>query len=174
MRVLRKNSNWVNMMIAILACFAVVVGALLMAPQPEVETERVVDYQAIAQQAQGSADFDLIVPEIPPGWSSNEASLGQVGDSEHTSWYMSFIGAEQQWVSIEQAAASQKWAENQVGDAVPAETATVGGARFQVYRAEDGREHWVTSHDDMYVVLSATALPETVDGFAQQIADQLR
>ncbi len=173
MRVLRKNSNWVNMLIAILACFAVVGGALLLAPQPEVDAERVVDYQEIAEQAQSNADFTLVVPQIPEGWKSNEASLGRVGESEYTSWYMSFIGDERQWVSIEQAAASEKWAENQVGDAVPAETATVGGRQFQVYRSDDAREHWVTLQGDVYVIITATATPETLDHFARQVAAQL-
>ncbi|WP_309132514.1 DUF4245 family protein [Brevibacterium sp.] len=173
MRVLRKNSNWVNMLIAILACFAVVGGALLMAPQPQVDAERVVDYQAIAEQSQTNADFKLIVPQIPAGWKSNEASLGEVGDSEYTSWYMSFIGDQEQWVSVEQAVASQKWAENQVGDAVAAETATVSGTQFQIYRSGDAREYWVASKGDMYVVLTATATPEILDHFARQIASQL-
>src|SRR5699024_8876726 len=60
MRFLRRNSNWVNMIIAILACLAVVVGILFIAPQPEVDSERVVDYQGIAEQSEGNADFDLI------------------------------------------------------------------------------------------------------------------
>ena len=46
MRFLRKNSNWVNMIIAILACPAVVAVVLLIAPQPEVELQRVVDDQS--------------------------------------------------------------------------------------------------------------------------------
>ena len=110
MRFLRKNSNWVNMIIAILACLAVAVGILFLAPQPEVDSERVVDYQGIAEQSQGNAEFDLIVPQIPRGWTSNEATLDRVGDSEFTSWYMSFIGPDDQWVSIEQAEASTRGA----------------------------------------------------------------
>lgn len=174
MRVLRKNSNWVNMIIAILACLAVVVVALLMAPQPKVEAERVVDYKAIAEQSQKSADFPLIVPQIPQGWTSNEANFGEFGDSKYQSWYMSFIGTEQQWVSVQQAQASEKWVENLVGDAVAAETVDVSGQQFQIYRSKDSTEYWTTEKNGNFVVVSATAMPETIDNFATQIADQLK
>lgn len=173
MRFLRKNSNWVNMIIAILACLAVVVVVLLIAPQPEVDSERVVDYQAIAEQSQDSADFDLVVPEIPSGWTSNEAGLDRVGDSDYVSWYMSFVGTERQWVSIDQAKASENWAENQVDEAVAAETVTVGGSDFQIYRTEDAKEYWVTGKGDTFVVITAIATPEAINSFAQQVAEQL-
>lgn len=174
MRFLRKNSNWVNMIIAILACLAVVVGILFIAPQPEVDSERVVDYQGIAEQSEGNADFDLIVPQIPRGWSANEASLDRFNDSEYVSWYMSFIGSEDQWVSIEQAKASQNWAKKKTEGAVAAETLTVGGLDFQVYRTDDAKEYWVTHSDDVYVVITATASPDTINSFADQVAAQLK
>lgn len=174
MRFLRKNSNWVNMIIAILACMAVVVVLLLIAPQPEVDSERVVDYQEIAEQSQENADFDLIVPQIPGGWNSNEASLERLNDSEYTSWYMSFVGTERQWVSIEQAEATEQWAERHTGEAVAAETVDVDGAEFQIYRTNEAKEYWVTGKGDMYVVITAIATPETIDSFAQQVAEQLK
>lgn len=174
MRFLRKNSNWVNMIIAILACLAVVAVVLLIAPQPEVDSKRVVDYQMIAEQSQDSADFDLVVPVIPSGWTSNEASLDRVGDSDYTSWYVSFVGTERQWVSIDQAKATENWAENQVDDAVAAETVTVGGSEFQIYRTEDAKEYWVTGKGDTFVVITAIATPETIDSFAKQVAEQLK
>lgn len=174
MRFLRKNSNWVNMIIAILACLAVVVVILLIAPQPNVDSERVVDYQAVAEQSQDSADFDLIVPQIPTGWTSNEASLDRIGDSDTTSWYMSFIGTQQQWVSVEQAKASERWAKKKVGDAVAAETVKAGGSEFQIYRTEDAKEYWTTSKGGVSVVITAIATPDTINGFAEQVADQLK
>ncbi|WP_227492732.1 DUF4245 domain-containing protein [Brevibacterium sp. CFH 10365] len=174
MRFLRKNSNWVNMVIAILACLAVAVGILFLAPQPEVDSERVVDYQGIAEQSQGNAEFDLIVPQIPRGWTSNEASLDRMGDSEYTSWYMSFIGPDDQWVSIEQAEASANWAKRKTDEAAAAEKVTVGGADFQIYRTEEAKEYWVTHEGDMYVVMTATAAPDTINGFADQVAAQLK
>ncbi|WP_244195069.1 DUF4245 family protein [Brevibacterium iodinum] len=174
MRFLRKHSNWVNMVIAILACLAVVIGILFLAPQPEVDSERVIDYQGIAEQSQGNADFDLIVPQIPRGWTSNEASLDRVGDSEYTSWYMSFIGPGDQWVSIEQAEASENWTKRKTDDGVSAEKVTVGGADFQIYRTSEAKEYWVTNKGDMYVVLTATAAPDTINTFADQVAAQLK
>lgn len=174
MRFLRKNSNWVNMIIAILACLAVVVVILFIAPQPNVDPDRVVDYQGIAEQSEGNADFDLIVPQIPSGWSSNEATLDRLHDSEYTSWYMSFIGPQDQWVSIEQAKASENWAKKRVEDSTAAESVTVGGLEYQIYRADDAKEHWVTNKGDVYVVITATAAPDTINSFADQIAAQLK
>lgn len=175
MRFLRKHSNWVNMVIAILACLGVVVVALLMAPQPEVDSERVVDYKAVAESAQANVDFPLIVPTIPKGWKSNEATFDRVSDSETLSWYVSFLGEQQQWVSIEQARASEHWVTMRLGDdAVSAETVDVSGVTFQIYRADATREYWVASKGDVYVIIKATATPETIDYFARQVAEQLR
>ena len=174
MRFLRKNSNWVNMIIAILACLAVVAVVLLLAPQPNVDSERVVDYQAIAEQSQNSAEFDLIVPQVPKGWTSNEASLDRIGESDYTSWYMSFIGTERQWVSIEQAEATENWAKKKVGEAIAAETVDVGGSEFQIYRSNDATEYWVTGKDDVFVVITAIATPETIDSFAKQVDSELK
>jgi hypothetical protein len=174
MRFLRKNSNWVNMVIAILACLAVVIGILFLAPQPEVDSERVVDYQGIAEQSQESADFKLIVPQIPRGWTSNEATFDRLSDSEYTSWYMSFIGTDDQWVSIEQAKASENWAKKKTEDAAAAEKVTVGGADFQIYRSDDAKEYWVTHKDDVFVVMTAIAAPDTISSFADQVAAQLK
>lgn len=173
MRLLRKKSNWVNMTVAIAACMALVVVVLLMAPQPEVDSERVVDYKAIAEQSQENSDFDLIVPDVPTGWTSNEANLDAIKGSDSSSWYLSFLGPDDQWVSLEQARASEKWAEGKVEGATAAETVEVSGSTFQVYRTEDAKEYWVTSQGDMFVVLKAIAAPDTINSFADQVAAQL-
>lgn len=173
MRLLRKNSNWVNMTVAIAACMALVAGVLLLAPQPEVTAERVVDYRAIAEQSQTNADFELIVPEIATGWTSNEASLARADGSGISTWYLSFLGPDDQWVSIEQAQATEKWVQGRVQDATAAETAQVGGLTYQIYRTQDANVYWVTSQGDMYVVVEAIARPETINGFADQVAAQL-
>lgn len=175
MRFLRKHSNWVNMVIAILACLGVVVIALLMAPQPEVDSERVVDYRAVAESAQANADFPLLVPTIPKGWKSNEATYDRVGDSQTLSWYVSFLGEQQQWVSIEQARASENWVRMRIGDdAVSAETAEESGVEFQIFRSDATKEYWVASRGDVFVIIKATATPETIEYFARQVADQLK
>ena len=174
MRLLRKNSNWVNMTVAIAACMALVAGVLLLAPQPEVSPERVVDYKAIAEASQANTDFDLIVPDVPSGWTSNEANLDPIKGSDSSSWYLSFLGPDDQWVSLEQAQTSAKWAEGKVEGATAAETAQVGGQSFQIYRSDDAKEYWVTSKGDMFVVLKAIASPDTINSFADQVAAQLK
>jgi hypothetical protein len=173
MRLLRKNSNWVNMTVAIMACLALVGGVLLLAPQPEVNSERVVDYRAIAEASQANTDYPLVVPDVPSGWTSNEANLDRIGDTGVTSWYVSFLGPDDQWVSIEQAQASQAWADGRVQDATAAETVDVSGYTYQVYRTDDAKVQWVTSKGDVFVVITAIATPDTVNYFADQVSADL-
>lgn len=173
MRLLRKNSNWVNMTVAIMACLALVGGVLLLAPQPEVNSERVVDYRAIAEVSQSNTDYPLVVPDVPSGWTSNEANLDRIGDTGVTSWYVSFLGPDDQWVSIEQAQASQAWADGRVKDATAAETVDVSGYTYQVYRTDDAKVQWVTSKGDVFVVITAIATPDTVNYFADQVSADL-
>ncbi|MGV2480915.1 UNVERIFIED_CONTAM: DUF4245 family protein, partial [Salmonella enterica subsp. enterica serovar Weltevreden] len=89
-----------------------------------------------------NSDFDLIVPDVPTGWTSNEANLDAIKGSDSSSWYLSFLGPDDQWVSLEQARASEKWAEGKVEGATAAETVEVSGSTFQVYRTEDAKEYW--------------------------------
>lgn len=172
----KMRANWVNMAIALGACMVVVLLALAFVPRPENEFDRVVDYAATAEAVQDGADFTLAVPTLPEGWVSNEASYDLYGTPELTTWYVSFVGPEQQWVSLRQVAGTSEggtnanWVKNQLGDdALQVRTEDVAGTQFLVYESRSGDQAYVGDVDGSTVVLFGTAQWDSFTAIAQEV-----
>ena len=144
MRVLRRHYNWVNMVIALLACFALVAAALMLAPQPSGDLSRDVDHVAIAETAQGSAPFVLAVPDLPQGWQANAASLREDGTPPAETWYIAAVDAEtDEWMDLRQVAADEvpeAWAELQLEDFAVTGESDLDGVTFERYAATSGSD----------------------------------
>ncbi len=177
------TSNWVNMVIALAACLALVVVIIILAPQPKGDPTRTVDAAAQAQAAQGSAGFKPAAPEAPSGWHANEASLDQMGKPEQSTWYVSYVGPGQQWITLRQAKpeergesaaeAEQTWVTSVVGkDAATLDTADVDGIRFQQYQKPDQKQALVGKVRGTTVVLMGTGDWKSFEDFAHRIIAQ--
>ena len=115
MRVIRRHYNWVNMAMALLACLVLVLAALALAPRPEGDITREVEYEAVAQNVQQEAGFDLAVPGMPDGWHANAASFGESGTPAVETWYVSWVDGDDGWASLRQTDAEETpdaWAES--------------------------------------------------------------
>ena len=141
MRVLRRHYNWVNMVIALLACFALVAGALMLAPQPSGDITREVDHVAVAENAQGSAPFALAVPDLPEGWHANAASLRHEGTPSAETWYVSLVADDaSNWMALRQVDAQdtpEAWAQTHLEDLAPTGESEVGEVTFERYSGTD-------------------------------------
>lgn len=170
MRRIRMSSNWVNMVIALGVCLAVVLVALAFVPRPATELTREVDYVGMAESAQGSADFTLAVPALPEGWTSNEANLEPMGTPAEETWYVSWVGPEREWISLRQSQGGENWVRSMVTDEL-AEVGTrdVSGQTFTAYENSRGEQALVGPVGDTTVVLKGTAAWETYDHFAAEI-----
>lgn len=175
MRRNRMQSNWVNMVIALAACMALVLVALMIAPQPQGDPTRTVDAAAEASAAAGQAGFDPAAPALPQGWSSNEAGLEQMGEPELKTWYASYVGPSQQWIALRQAqpgADAAAWATSIVGeDAAQTGTSKVAGPQgrtvvFDRYEKPDQKQALVGTVGDTTVILMGTAQWDSFEDLA--------
>jgi len=144
MRVLRRHYNWVNMVIALVACFVLVGAALMLAPRPTGDLARDVDHAAIAETAQGSAPFVLSVPELPQGWHANAASLREDGTPPAETWYVAAVDAEaDEWMDLRQVEADEvpeAWADLQLEDFAVTGESDLDGVTFERYAATSGSD----------------------------------
>lgn len=174
MRLLRMRSNWVNMAIALAVCLIVVLVALAFVPRPANELRREVDYVGIAESAQQTADFELAVPRLPDGWTSNEASHDPLGTPAVETWYVSWVGPERAWMSLRQSQGNENWVNSMLGEEMlQVGSRDVAGETFAMYQNASGDQALVGSAGDTTIVLKGTAAWETYDYFAQQILAQI-
>ncbi|WP_349828657.1 DUF4245 domain-containing protein [Brevibacterium litoralis] len=175
---LKLRANWVNMAIALGACMLVVFLALAFVPRPETEFERVVDHVAIAESVAGGeegADFDLAVPTLPTDWVANEATYKPMGEPALVTWYASFIGPQQQWVSLRQAAdTTGDWADSMLDDdMVESRTETVAGTEFTVHQNSGSRVAYVGTASDTTLVFIGTGTVESFEAVITSALDSL-
>ncbi|GAA2086443.1 MULTISPECIES: DUF4245 family protein [Brevibacterium] len=144
MRTIRRHYNWVNMVIALLACAAVVAVALMFAPQPQGDPTREVDYMEVAATAQPTADFPLAAPAVPEGWHSNTATFGEDGSAAVPTWYISWVNEEEDlWLSLRQvgAEAPETWSDGALEGYAHTGESALAGVQFARYEAVDGPGH---------------------------------
>ncbi|MCI2265647.1 DUF4245 domain-containing protein [Sediminivirga luteola] len=156
MLALRRNANWMNMVIATAICFAAVLVIVAVVPRSESGYERHVDAQAIAQDAQPQADFPLTVLDFGEGWYSNTAQYGPRGPEETPVWYQSVIVEEQHWVSIIQTDAdAEPVLSEELDEAVQVEDAELAGWTWEVYeRPRSSRVFYVNETGGVTTLLS--------------------
>ncbi len=172
MRRIRMSSNWVNMVIALGVCLAVVLVAFAFVPRPEMELTREVDYVGMAESAQTSADFTLAVPALPEGWTSNEANLEPMGTPAVETWYVSWVGPEREWMSLRQSQGNDNWVRSMVTDELSESgTREIAGQTFTAYENSRGDQALVGEVDGTTVVLKGTAAWETYDRFVTEIVE---
>ena len=171
MRLLRKQSNWVNMAIALLACMALVAVALMIAPQPKGNPTRTVDAAGVASAAAKDAGFTPLVPQLPDQWTSNAASLEKMGKPEKDTWYVSNIGPDQQWITLRQAKTGSdeaEWVKSIVDGGAEVGTSSVKGVSFTQYQRPNQQQALVGQADGTTLVLMGTGSWSTFEDFASR------
>lgn len=160
------------MVIALAACMVVVVFAIMMAPKGDYVSERTVDVKEAAAQAKGGVDFKLYVPDLPKGWTANEAGNTKMGDPAQDTWYVSIHGPNDAWVTVRQAHADERWANSLEDDAVEVGTQAVSGTQFTRYETPKGKQLLVGSLGDSELALVGTATWDDFAAFAKQAVAQ--
>lgn len=174
MRKLRLEANWMNMVIALGACVLLMVVALVIAPQPKGDPVRTVDAQAIGARAAQSVTWPVAVFATPEGWHANEAQLTTMGDPSADTWYASYVGPDDQWMSIRQAPGSKEWAESLVEDFQANGSETFAGVSFEAYTGDQREQAYVAQVAGTWLVIQAVAQPDSVDAFAGLALDAIR
>lgn len=156
MRVIRRHYNWVNMAIALLACLALVLAALALAPRPDGDITREVDYGVVAENVQPESGFDLAVPGMPDGWHSNAASFDHGGTPAVETWYISWVDGDDGWASLRQTDAEDTpdaWAESYLEEFAETGESELGGTAFTRFEGTDSSDKALLGEADGTVLL---------------------
>lgn len=157
MRVLRRHYNWVNMVVALVACLVLVLAALALAPRPSGDITREVEYWTVAENAQPAADFELSVPDMPEGWHSNSASFDHDGTPSAETWYVSLVSDDDQgWMSLRQTDAEETpeaWAESHLEDFAETGESELGGTSFTRFEGVGSSDNALLGESDGTLLL---------------------
>ena len=170
----KLQANWVNMTIALLACVALMVVALMIVPRPKGDPVRVVDSVAVGQSAQQSLGWNVAYVDPPEGWSANEAHVRAMGPANDPTWYASYLGPDDQWISVRQSHGDEVWQDSMLDGFVPAGTRSMGGVEFEQFDNGERSAAFTAQIDGSRVVIISTAAYESVDVFAQRIVEKLQ
>jgi hypothetical protein len=97
----RASQTTRNLVLALVACLAVVLFLVLVVVRPDGEKLPPVDYLAVAEEAQSGASETLAAPLLPQGWTSNNAQLG-TGSDDVEAWYVGFITPSGEFIALTQ------------------------------------------------------------------------
>jgi hypothetical protein len=144
---------------------------------------------AIAEQAGSAHDHEVIAPDIPEEWRTDNpmtdvwrANIAQVESGTTTTWTVVYAG-DDGFLRLEQAFdADDAWSAQALGGASPTGSVTAGGLEWEVYersRAADNAEvaythALATRAGDDRVLIYGSATPEMAERLAELVAPQIR
>lgn len=176
----RTNQTAVNLAIATVASLvAAIVLVLTVGLIDSGSRIEPVDYVAATEEAQSSFGGQLVVPELPEGWTANYARVStDAGDV--TSWRIGFVTPEQKFIELIQAFdTNPTWVDGEVRGAQSGPVVTIGGTAWTSYdrRDEDNPGNvayaLVTETDTSTIVLAGTADDAEFDVLAEAVAKEL-
>ena len=99
----RARQTVTNLVLALGASVAIVVGLVLIVPRSESSLIQKVDYVSIGQDAASSTELPVVIPEIESNWWCNSARwIAQPGDGTKAAWYAGFVGPENEYIGFTQ------------------------------------------------------------------------
>ena len=99
----RARQTVTNLVLALGASVAIVVGLVLIVPRSDTSLIQKVDYVSIGQDAAASTEFPVLIPEIDSNWWCNSARwISQPGDGTNAAWYAGFVGPQNEYIGFTQ------------------------------------------------------------------------
>jgi hypothetical protein len=129
----RKTIN--NLVYSLLATVGAVIVLVLIVPRSDTPLTRQVDYRSVAEQAQPGIEVPLAAPILPDGWGANAAEWRAGGGDGVSSWYLGVLTPTDEFIGLTQAVdANPTWIAEQLEDVAAADTVTIDGVDWDVYR----------------------------------------
>ena len=169
-----RNLAW-----ALVATLAVVLFLVFVVVRPDPAPAPPIDYRDVASQAQGAVDVRLASPELPAGWSANEAELRTTSDGVQ-SWYIGFLTPSSQFIAFNQGiGANPSWVDDLLEGRAPTGSAQVVFQDWTEYDYRTAKDPGnvayalVGDFTDSTLVLNGTANDEEFDTLATAILNSL-
>ncbi|GAB3565248.1 DUF4245 domain-containing protein [Spelaeicoccus albus] len=167
----QARATTLQLVLALAACFVVLFGVLALVPHKDTGfTPPTIDVSARAKAAAPKADFPLAQAHMK-GWKANAVSFKHTGDAGVPTWYVSYLGPDDGWLSVKQAAhAPSGWAADQYGKSVATGNRTVDGVKWKLRTTgSDGNQYMIGKVDGItYVLMGQADLPQ-FDTFAKDL-----
>ena len=129
-----------NLVLALLASLGIVLLLVLVVVRPDRPPRADVDYVATAAQAQPAVSEPLYAPSLPPGWTSNNATL-DTAPGESFVWKVGLITPAQQYIALEQGIGTgPSWLGGRLGRLAATSTTDIGGVTWDVYDRRDSND----------------------------------
>lgn len=130
----RRSQTPRNLVGAVVICLGVALVLAFFLPRNDTPaTTATVDFTAIGAQAQRSTATTLAIPELPTGWSANDARWQAASDGPAV-WYVSYRTESGGQISAKQAInADNTWLYSAMGNRKPTATLALGSTHWDVY-----------------------------------------
>jgi hypothetical protein len=174
----RSNQTAFNLVVALIASLAVVAFVVLVVVRPQTIEAPLVDYRAVAADAQSQFAAPLAAPALPAGWSANRA--GPRDEGGVLTWQIGFLTPSGEYIGLIQAVdADDDFVAGQTAEAAAGDRAEFGGAGWNVFDRRDVRDPGnlayalVTTLGHSTIVLGGTAADDEFETLATAVAEQL-
>lgn len=130
-RALRRSRQTArNLVSSLLVCVALVAVIVLAVPRGDAPAPAAIDYRSAAQGEDSTTP--LVAPKVPAGWRANAAEIRGTGGAKR--WYVGFVTASQGFAAYSEGLpGSADWLHDELDQASPTGTTTVGGLDWRVY-----------------------------------------
>lgn len=179
----RNRQTVNNLVYSLIATVALVAVIVLVVPRGNpTASAPPIDYATIAAQGQGSEPDRLLVPDLPSGWTSNNAELRTKTADGVDSWYVGLLTPKKQFIGITQGfKANESWTSEQVNRSMIKGTRTIDGVTWDIYdnrtsSSDNGNVAYAmaTTAGHSSIVVFGTAADDEFRTVAGALAGQIR
>ena len=135
----RARQTVTNLVLALGASVAIVVGLVLIVPRSETSLIQKVDYVSIANDAAAATNLPVLIPRVPQDWWCNSARwIAQPGDGTKAAWYAGFVGPENQYIGFTQAfGTNETWLALKLAGLKETGSVKTGGQTWQLWTSPE-------------------------------------
>lgn len=176
----RSNQTAFNLVLALVASLGAVALVVLVVVRPGSVERPLIDYAAIAADAQSTAAVPLVVPDLPNEWTANRAEFLAGATDAIDSWQIGFLTPGQQYIGFVQGIdVDTRWMSDQTANADVTGRVTIGDLLWLIYDRRDVRDPGnlayvlTTVSGESTIVLGGTAADEEFEVLATAVTAQL-
>lgn len=179
-RIHRQSQTTRNLVVALVASLAIVLGIVLVVARPDASHLTAVDYRAVAASAERTLGEPVLLPDLPATWSANRADTRNGTMRDSRVWYLGLLTPTGAYLAVQQAVGEdERWIGDQLGDAAATGVRTIGATEWTVAdrrgQRDTGNHEYAmwTATDSGFIMINGTATDGEFDEVAAQLTAQL-
>ena len=172
-----------NLLLSLLVSVAMVLVIILIVPRDDSSRIPRIDYQAIATQASNASQKNVIAPDLPKDWWSNQAKWSENPVDAVPKFEAGFVGPKNQYLGMTQAfGVNPTWLALSLKDVVLEKNYSNPGSKivWGVYKSPEVHNPpktrdiiWIAQYGKNAVLIYGDASPEEFKAFTKTIESKL-